>query len=256
MDNAAVIGYGVVGQATANLFGIKLHFDVDPDRSNTSLEEVAKCRFIFICLPTPVEESGFYRTEHIESTIGQLQRLGTNAIIIIRSTVPPGFAKNLQQRIQYSRIISNPEFLSEDTATHDSTHPPFILLGGSEEGVLSEVKALYEGRLKSCPIILTDNTTAELAKISMNAYFSTKVIFANELYDAARKLDANYERIREILERHPFGPKNHFKVWYKGRRGVHGKCLPKDTMAFNFYTGSELTEKVMELNEEYSDLKE
>lgn len=256
MENACVIGYGVVGQATANLFGIKKHFDTDETKSNITLAEAANCKFIFICLPTPVDDSGIYHTDDIVQTIGQLNGYRAGGIYIIRSTVWPGFAQHIQKELGINRIISNPEFLTESTAEQDSKYPPFVLLGGMEGAFIKEVKAFYEGRIRSCPIILTDNTTAELAKLAMNAYFSTKVIFANQLFDAAQKLNANYERIKDVLERHPFGPKNHFEIWFKGKRGVNGKCLPKDTKAFAYYTGSELAKTAMALNESYIYLKE
>lgn len=251
MDRACVIGYGVVGQATAKVFGIKKHFDVQEERSNMSMSEVAACEFIFICIPTPVFPDGSYNTKDISDLINSVEELGSGATYIIRSTVFPGFAMHLQETLDMGRIISNPEFLTEATAEKDSKYPPFILLGGLPGRFLDNVKAIYEGRIKSAPVILTDNTTAELAKLSMNGYFSTKVIFANQIYDAAKKLGANYETIKKVLGSHPFGPKNHFTIWFNGKRGVHGKCLPKDTQALAHYTSLDLIDKVNELNQQY-----
>lgn len=256
MDNAVIIGYGVVGQATAETFGIEKRFSRNADVSNVTLEEAAKCRFVFICLPTPVDEQGNYFVEDIRKTIRTINEYGNGNIFIIRSTVFPGFARSVQEELGISTVISNPEFLSEDTALEDTKNPPFVVLGGFPSVFIDEVKAFYEARIKSAPIITTDNTTAETIKLAMNAYFATKVIFANQLYDFCQKMGVNYETTRETLERHPYGPKNHFTVWYKGKRGVNGHCLPKDSKAFAMYSNSELVKLVVALNQQYIFMKE
>ena len=245
----------MVGQAHAKVFGIRKIFTRNQDESTITLAEAARCKFVFICLPTPVDKHGEYFVEDIKSIIKQIESYGAGSIYVIRSTVPPGFALGLQREMKIPRIVSNPEFLSETTAYEDTKNPPFVLIGGYEGQFVKEVQGLYAARIKA-PIIITDNTTAELAKISLNAYFATKVMFANQLHDATQKLNANYSTIKHILESHPYGPKNHFTIWYKGKRGVHGMCLPKDSKAFAQYAHSELVEKVVELNRLYETLKE
>lgn len=256
MDKACIVGYGVVGKATAETFGIEKHFDIHEDKSNMNLEEVSKCRFVFICLPTPVDSEGVYQVEDIKQIIKQIEDYGNGPIYIIRSTVFPGFAVHLQKELGINTVISNPEFLSEATALEDAKNPPFILIGGLEGQFRDEVAAFYQARIKGAPIVLTDNTSAELSKLALNAYFATKVIFANQLYDAARKLGANYETVKNALSAHPFGPTNHFDVWFREKRGVHGHCLPKDSKAFSYYANSELVKKVVELNDKYIYIKD
>lgn len=248
MNNACVIGYGLIGKATAMLFGINNYFS--RSEATITLEQAAKCRYVFICLPTPVEQDGTYYTKDIEDIIKQLEGYGGAGIYILRSTVWPGFAQHLMGKLDINRIISNPEFLTESSWEKDTKNPPFILLGGANNDFLQDVKGLYEGRIKSAPVILTDNTTAEMAKLSMNAFFTTKVVFANQTSDACQKLGANYEKVKEVLEAHPFGPKNHFTVWHKGGRGALGRCLWKDTRAFTHYTNSDLMKKVVTINEQ------
>lgn len=256
MDNAAIIGNGIVGNATGNVFGIEKRFDIDETKSNASLKDIARCRYTFLCLSTPFIDNVGYNTKPIIDLIKQIEEYGANCLYIIRSTVNPGFARHIMDTLGIDRIISNPEFLSQDTAEKDIKNPPFILLGGYIPRYLQEVKAVYEGRIKGAPVILTDNTTAELAKLVLNGFFSTKVIYANQVYDVARSLSANYETIRDVLERHPSGFRNHARIWYKGKRGVNGKCLPKDSKALAFYTGGQLFKKIVELNEEYIYLRD
>jgi UDPglucose 6-dehydrogenase len=256
MDNACVIGYGMVGKATAEVFGIKKHYDHNDDKCNITLEEAAACRLIFICLPTPVDKEGNYLLDDIKAMIRQLEDFQKGSIYIIRSTVFPGFAVGLQRELGINRIVSNPEFLSEATAVEDVKNPPFVLLGGLDGVFRDEVKAFYEARIKGAPVIVTDNTTAEMIKLAMNAYFATKVIFANQLFDACQRIGANYGTVKQALEAHPYGPKNHFTIWFNGKRGVNGHCLPKDSKAFVNYTRSELVQAVVELNQLYIHLKD
>jgi UDPglucose 6-dehydrogenase len=256
MDNACIIGYGMVGKAMAEVFSIEKHFDVVADKSNISLEEASHCKLVFICLPTPVDKDGNYLTQDIKNIIRQIEDFQTGCIYVIRSTVFPGFARALQEEMGINRIVSNPEFLSEATAVEDVKNPPFIVIGGFEGQYREHVRAFYESRIKSATVIETDNTTAEMAKLTLNAYFATKVIFANQADDGCRLVGANYETVKKIVSSHPYGPKNHFDVWFKGKRGVGGHCLPKDSLAFALYAHSDLVKKVIELNEKYIYLKD
>ena len=248
MDNACVIGMGVVGKATANIFGITKYFDLK--ESTITLEEAAKCRYVFVCLPTPVDADGAYITKDIEAIIRQIEGYGGAGIYILRSTVWPGYAESLMNLLDINRIISNPEFLTEKTAERDTKFPPFILLGGRNAGFLDDVKGLYESRIKSAPVIVTDNTTAEMAKLAMNGYFMTKVVYANIVYDLCQKFHANYEKVKEVMESHPFGPKNHFVIYHNGGRGAGGRCLFKDSRALMYYSNSELLNNINRINQE------
>src|SRR3990167_183427 len=253
MDNSCIIGYGTVGKAFAQVFGIKKIFTKDQNESNITLEEASKCRLVFVCLPTPVRDGEYY-TKDIEDIIVQMEGYGNGPIYVIRSTVYPGFAIHLQKK-GIDRAISNPEFLSEATAVEDTKNAPFVLIGGFEGVFRAEVRAFYQGRLKGSPIIECDNTTAELAKLALNSFFATKVIFANQLYDACELTEANYQIVKRILEKHPYGSKNHFSVWFRDKRGVHGKCLPKDSEALAHYGNLDLIRKVVELNKMYVQLQ-
>lgn len=248
MDNACVIGFGVVGQATAKAFGIDKHFDIDESKSNITLEEAAGYRYIFICLPTPVKE-GNYDTVSIQSTIRQLYEYGFKGYIILRSTVIPGTAKALQEEYKFP-IVSNPEFLDEKTAEYDAQHPGFIVIGAEQQEDTKAVRALYEARFKGADIIETDTITAETLKVSLNAFFATKVIFANEIYELCQKNGANYEKVKDALQKHRYGSKNHFEIWHKGGRGAGGRCLPKDLEAFATYINRNLFDKIVNINRE------
>lgn len=244
MDNAVIIGRGYVGKATALAFNIPWYYS--RSESNITLEEAFKKRFIFICLPTPTIDGKVF-TKDIEDMIYKYGPvLGDDTTVIIRSTVPPGFAESLNR----DYIVSNPEFLSEATWEEDAKRPWLVVVGG-EQKHRERVVGLYKGRFRYSRPIETDNTTAEHIKYALNTFFSLKTIFGNVHYDFAQKVGSNYETVRIALENAPWGSKNHFKIWYKEKRGIHGSCLPKDTEAFATLTASPLFKTILELNKKY-----
>lgn len=254
MNNACVIGMGTVGKATASAFGIR-HF-YSRSGGNISLKEARAFRFIFICLPTPTIQGANF-VEDIVDVIAEISSYPGQVenIFIIRSTVHVGFNKYLQSKFKTRNFVNNPEFLSEDTAEEDAKNPDLIVLGSDDSFYLDQVRGMYRGRFKTQEILVTDSVTAEMIKYSMNTFFTTKVIFANEIFEIAQKFKANYQTIKSVLEGHRWGSKNHFSVVYKGKRGVHGKCLPKDTEAFAFQTQSPFFKMLMERNEVFKDAK-
>lgn len=233
MENAVIYGNGIVGQATAQAFGIKDTYDIDPKRRTIELEEVVKRKYIFLCLPTPTI-SGQCFIGDIDGAIQKLISAGLSkdSLLIIRSTVTPGYSKHVQGTFGLTNVVSNPEFLSEDTLKDDALQPDLIVVGGDNAQAVASVVALYKGRFKYPEPVVTDSTTAEFMKYALNSFFAVKVVFANELFDGAQQLGANYEAVKKVLETHKWGTKNHLTIHHKGGRGAGGHCLPKDLEAF------------------------
>lgn len=225
MKDSVVIGFGYVGKATAKAFGIEKFYT--RSNANITLEEIKKTKYIFICLPTPTV-SGRCFTDDIYEFIDKVKN--PNSIFIIRSTVEVGFAETLKNELKV-QVVSNPEFLSEATWEEDAVKPKIVVLGGDGKS-LEAVKGLYLGRYRYSKPLITDNSTAEMVKYAFNSFFSTKVIFSNEVFNACQELGANYETVKRALEAHPWGMKNHNVIFYKGKRGLGGSCLPKDVEAF------------------------
>lgn len=247
-DDKCCIGYGYVGRSTALAFNIEKHFSRSD--SNITLEQASRCRYIFICLPTPTIDGKCF-TGDIYKIIEQINQYPRHVdnIFIIRSTVYPGFANYVKTNLGIEHVVSNPEFISEDSWQRDAINPWMIVVGADDPRYREIVKGLYMGRYKYTQPIETDNKTAELLKYSMNTFFATKVIFANEIWDYCQKIGANYETIKRALENSPWGSKNHFQIVYKDKRGVNGNCLPKDLEALSVLTGSKLFKTMLEINE-------
>lgn len=261
LEDAVVHGYGVLGKATARAFNIK-HWQ-DPNGGNTTLEESAKYRCQWICLPTPNLRSGVYDLAAIYDTLLAVDSYGagqgcTDHIFIIRSTILPGTCSNLARCLRVGPIVHVPEFLTESDWERDTDFPDQIIVGGDDDGSRDEVVGIFRDRYDyKVFIVPTDTITAELIKCAHNAFFSTKVVFANEVYEMAERVGADYDTIRDALYRSKWIGENHLDAvfqrpsWDKPRRGLHGKCLPKDLKALLSWSNSDLLEIVDLLNERY-----
>jgi len=247
MNDAVIIGYGYVGRATAKAFGIERYYDLKG--SNITLEDAAKCRIVFLCLPTPTKD-GECDVSAIRETIETISSFGGSPIFVIRSTVIPGTARRLMGETGIKSIISNPEFLSEATWKKDAINPKMVVIGGDDPDSLATVRAIYEGRWRGIQVYTSDTVTAETIKYAFNSFFATKVVFANSIYDSCKLSGANYDVVRKALEFHPWGSKNHFEVFHKEGRGAGGTCLPKDLKAFVRFSKSPFLTSVEELNKE------
>lgn len=246
MEEACVIGYGMVGKATARGFGISRRIDLED--GNSYVEDAARLQYIFICLPTPTVD-GECDTSVIREYITRIVNINPSPLFIIRSTVIPGTARKLAEETG-ARIVSNPEFLTEKTWEDDADHPGLIVIGSDNPKDGDSLRALYEGRWRGVQVFQTDTKTAETIKYALNTFFATKVVFANEIFDFCQKEGVNYEAIKKVLEFHKWGSKNHFQIFHKGGRGAGGRCLPKDLAAFSKRLGSGLLERVAQLNQE------
>ena len=243
MEDAVIIGYGVVGKATAKSLDIKNYFDLK--ENNISFENAAKKHFIFICLPYPTINGKCY-TKDIEKLVKKIKlHLSNESILILRSTVTPGTTKKLSQKYEV-RIIHYPEFLTESSADFDAQNPDFLIFGSEDKKALKEFSKNFS-KFKS-PIILTDSITSETLKYAMNTFFATKVIFANQIYDLSQKIGADFETIKETMYLQKWVGKNHLDVFHKGYRGAGGNCLPKDLEAFTTFSKLPLLKLVHNLN--------
>jgi UDPglucose 6-dehydrogenase len=175
-------------------------------------------------------------------------------VFIIRSTVLPGTCKRLIQNCHTEAIVHNPEFLTEATWKEDSEHPDIIVLGGERTNYIEDAESLYKARFRgSVDVFKTDTMTSETIKYAINCFYTTKVVFANQLYDYCQKFNINYETIKEAMYRRKWIGKNHLRIFDKdNKRGAGGKCLLKDTDAFATRSNIELLKLVNKLNKIYA----
>lgn len=218
-----IAGLGMVGEALAKILDNPILYDLP--KGIGSKEELNKADIVFICVPTPYDNG--FDISIVESVINDLTG---NKIIVIRSTVIPGTTDRLQKKYKNHKFLFNPEFLTEATADQDMRYPDRQILGYTEQSysIAGDIMAL----LPLAPYErLIPSKEAEMVKYAGNTWFSTKVIFANQIYDICEKMGIDYDKVREALAQDKRIGRTHLDVFHKGYRGYGGKCLPKDAKA-------------------------
>lgn len=224
-----IIGVGMVGGASKNYFerkGIK-PFLYDKGKNLGSIEEVNQADVIFICVPTPFDKEKGFNLSFIE---GACRDILGKKIIVIKSTVLPGTTEKLQKKYSQHKFLFNPEFLTEITADQDMNYPDRQIIGYTKQSYNIAGDIIQILPLAPFEKIMPANE-AEVVKYFGNTWFSTKVIFANQMYDLCQRLGIDYDRIIEAVSVDKRIGRSHLEVMHRGYRGYGGRCLPKDISA-------------------------
>lgn len=226
--DVGIIGNGFVGESLAFAFSpttnIKI-YDINPLKSLNTLNEIYKCDFVFVCVPTPMYNDGNQNLEFINDVF---KKASKGPIYIIKSTVLPETTKNLCEKYNSLDIIFNPEFLTERTAKLDMITQARIVLGG-DKSLIARVRELYEQRFMNRTFIETDSTTAEIIKYMNNTFFATKVSIMNEYKLLVDALGANWsDAVYGFASDHRIGDSHLHVPGPDGKLGYGGTCFPKD----------------------------
>lgn len=258
MNSIGIIGQGFVGNAVAQKFQNYyevLTYDLDETRANATEEEVLNCNIVFLCLPTPMKETGECDISILAGVLKKLIDLNQQKVIVIKSTVPPltveSFNKITPKNIQ---IVFNPEFLTERNAVEDYNNQKRIILGGPRPATTT-LKRIFSKVFPKADIIKTDSTHAEMVKYLTNTFLSTKVSFANEIYQLCEKVGIDYDKVVEYATYDERLGKSHWMVpGHDGDFGYGGHCFPKDLAALihlaqRFGTTTNVLEAVQQTND-------
>ena len=230
--NVGIVGCGYVGESQAFAFSptanVYIH-DIDPLRATHTLSEVLKCDFVFVCVPTPMNQDGSQNKNFIENVFKKSKK---GPVYIIKSTVLPGTTKDIQSNYFNLDIIFSPEFLTERTAKLDIITQTRIILGG-DSLLTNKVRKLYEQRFMNKTIIETDSTTAEFIKYMNNTFFASKVSIMNEFYRLGKSIGVDWEKAMYGFTSDQRIGDSHLHVpGPDGKFGFGGSCFPKDINSF------------------------
>ncbi|MDD9148220.1 UDP-glucose/GDP-mannose dehydrogenase family protein [Sporolactobacillus sp. CQH2019] len=210
---------------------------------------------VYIAVGTPQRRDGSANLSYVEqAAVDIAANITRNVIVVIKSTVPVGTNFHIKELINrntvngvHVRIASNPEFLREGSAVHDTFHGDRIVIGtedGETADILAEINKPFD-----MPILKTDISSAEMIKYSSNAFLATKISFINEIANLCESLGANVEEVaRGMGFDHRIGPD-----FLKAGIGYGGSCFPKDTNALVQLAGNadhefNLLKSVIEVN--------
>jgi UDPglucose 6-dehydrogenase len=194
----------------------------------SSVDAVAGAEFVFLCVPTPMSADGSADLSYVEAAAKEIgSHLEPGTIVVNKSTVPVGSATMVEQVIGRADIsvVSNPEFLREGTAVHDSLNPDRIVVGAEDPQAAAKVGELFVST--GAPLIVTDATTSETIKYASNAFLATKLSFVNALAGLCEEVGAD---ARDVLLGLGYDKRIGFEFLRPGP-GWGGSCLPKDTRA-------------------------
>jgi len=224
-----IIGAGFVGSAIKHHYKDAKIWDKYAQTPNTH-EEVLAQPLIFLCLPTPYsksKKSGVRGGADISAIEENLAKIPSGRIAILKSTMPPGTTDYLQKKFSKINIIFNPEFLTAAYAKEDFAYPDKQILGYTNESTKKLCEKIMPILPRAQSLILPAQD-AELIKYMLNTYYTSKVIFANQMYDLCERVGADYSNVKLGFTFDKRVNDSHFDVWHGDFRGYAGACLPKD----------------------------
>ena len=254
MKSIGIIGQGFVGTAVREK--MREHFLVytydkyNKDqsliyKSDTVIENerainidvlVENCDIIFVCVPTPMFEDGECDTRIVRSVIEDLaqeaESQDRNVIAVVKSTVPPGTTKGLNQISKRVGVTFSPEFLTEANSVNDFKNQKRIVLGIDWAEYINPVVEIFSISFPDADVFTINSDEAEMVKYMTNLFLAAKVSFFNDMYQICQKLGINYDQVIDVTLADPRIGKSHYRVpGPDGDLGYGGHCFPKDMNA-------------------------
>lgn len=192
----------------------------------------------FVCVGTPQKKGEFAADmRYVDAAVESLAPyLAGPALVVGKSTVPVGSSSRLAERLAAlapagggAELAWNPEFLREGFAVQDTLHPDRLVFGVRSAVAEARLREVYAPVIEAgSPVVVTDYATAELVKVSANAFLSTKISFINAMAEVCEAAGADVVRLSESL-----GYDERIGRKFLGAGlGFGGGCLPKDIRAF------------------------
>lgn len=201
-------------------------------------QAITDAKVVMIAVGTPSREDGHADLKYLYAACDSLAPfLMPEAVVVVKSTVPPGTLHTVTDRIKEKTQVSFytasiPEFLKEGTAVQDTLHPDRVVIGAQEDTALSVLEELHTP-LQS-QIIRVAPESAQMGKYAANAYLALRIAFINQIADLCTHNGADIQEVIAVIGKDKrIG--SHY--WYPGL-GYGGSCFPKDVKELSHYSKS------------------
>lgn len=235
MTKIIIQGKGTVGLSTEMFlrhYNSQLEIKFNDPFKNCYVDDDqwALADYVIVCVNTDLDESLALPENNIgnvNSAIEFAASCGFAGQFVVRSTIGVENAVGLVKEFG-DKLIMWPEYIREASWQLDSIAPRMVLLGGEAEQFAALFSDNYVG-----PVILTEPVEAMVAKLSTNAFLSTKVIFANQVRQLCERYDLTYDVVSQLLANEGRLGESHWQSpGPDGQAGFGGKCFPKDMQTF------------------------
>lgn len=191
---------------------------------------------IFIGVGTPEKKDGSANLSYVYSVAEQIaESITRECVVVIKSTVPIGTNDRTEAFINEKlsgslrvHVASNPEFLAQGTAVHDTLHASRIVLGVEDEFSEKKLKEVYAKF--DAPVVVTNRRSAEMIKYASNDFLALKISYINEIANLCEVIGADIEDVSKGMS---YDSRIGSKFLNAGI-GYGGSCFPKDTKALNW----------------------
>lgn len=216
----------------------------------TSFADVTDSEIVFIIVPTPSLPNGRFSNEYILNVLLCLDAY--EGLVVITSTVMPGSCeREFKSLLPKAKLTYNPEFIALGSVLRNLEHPDAILIGEDNEEAGDKLESFHR-TLYDVPICRMSLWNAELAKISLNVFITTKISLANTVAEVCERIPkGNVEDIVHFLGLDSrIGPK--FMV---SGLGFGGPCFPRDNEAFiSFAEELKTNHQLQSATDEFNDM--
>lgn len=191
---------------------------------------------IFIGVGTPAQPDGSADLSYIATVARQIaENIEKDCLVVVKSTVPVGTSDKVEQFIKdflvndvKVEVASNPEFLAQGSAVHDTLHAARIIIGTESKWAEDLLMKIYEPF--KIPIVSVSRRSAEMIKYASNDFLALKISYMNEIANLCELVGANIEDVAKGMS---FDERIGAKFLNAGI-GYGGSCFPKDTQALEY----------------------